>query len=354
MVTTPGSIYFLRERDYQTGQISPYVKIGLVRNDKLTSTRISEHQTGNPREIIDFHTIQVPFVEDLETRLHYLYGHRWISGEWFILNDTEIKEVIKVAKDYAKRQTKIIRNHDLVSDLSNCSSNGLVLPTSKKAQQIFQSYIHLKSEQIIHEGHVDLIDTLLKQAMGKHLGIEGIISLQEKKSSTTFDKAAFIAANQTHAQLLETYLEVKPGDGIKSTWSVLHGLKLANINPELYTQLKQIEKVKIDVNVLKKKPKLRNAEIEKWHLDLILNKALLSRLDWELFELELELKVLTGVYDGIEDICNWKRNPKPDKTELNITAFKADHPALYEEFLKPPKLSVAFIVLPYRSYPIQF
>jgi hypothetical protein len=31
----------------------------------------------------------VPFVERLETQLHYEHNEKWIAGEWFLLNDKE-------------------------------------------------------------------------------------------------------------------------------------------------------------------------------------------------------------------------------------------------------------------------
>lgn len=51
---TKGQLYFLREKDYLTGEISRYVKIGLVRNQKETEERISEHQTGKPASFNSF------------------------------------------------------------------------------------------------------------------------------------------------------------------------------------------------------------------------------------------------------------------------------------------------------------
>ena len=89
-----GSIYFLRERDYLSGETSPCVKIGLVRGNKPTEDRIAEHQTGNPRQILDYKTLESPFVEYLETQLHYRCAHRWISGEWFLLDQEELRSAI--------------------------------------------------------------------------------------------------------------------------------------------------------------------------------------------------------------------------------------------------------------------
>ena len=51
IVLKRGSIYFLKEKDYLTGEITRFTKIGLVRADKKTESRISEHQTGNTRYI---------------------------------------------------------------------------------------------------------------------------------------------------------------------------------------------------------------------------------------------------------------------------------------------------------------
>jgi len=107
MIKVPGSIYFLRERDFLTGEVSPYVKIGLVRKDKPTEKRILEHQTGNPREIYDYQTIEATFVEDLETRLHYIFGAHWVTGEWFLLDELQLLEVIDVAQVYALEQQQL-------------------------------------------------------------------------------------------------------------------------------------------------------------------------------------------------------------------------------------------------------
>ena len=41
---TKGQLYFLKERDYRTGEISRYVKIGLVRNEKETEKEINTSQ----------------------------------------------------------------------------------------------------------------------------------------------------------------------------------------------------------------------------------------------------------------------------------------------------------------------
>lgn len=101
---TKGQLYFLREKDFLSGEITRYVKIGLVRDVKETDERIREHQTGNPREIYDYHSIESPFVEHLETQMHYRFADNWITGEWFDMAESDIDAAIEKAKLIIKEQ----------------------------------------------------------------------------------------------------------------------------------------------------------------------------------------------------------------------------------------------------------
>ncbi|MFM7681291.1 MAG: GIY-YIG nuclease family protein [Bacteroidota bacterium] len=70
-----------------------------VNKDRTNEARTKEHQTGNPRGIYPVdEIISVPFVERLETHIHYEFNERWISGEWFLLTDTELNTVVDRAK----------------------------------------------------------------------------------------------------------------------------------------------------------------------------------------------------------------------------------------------------------------
>ena len=52
MVTSAGELYFLRETDYVTGQLTPFTKIGIVRDGRGSADRLRDHQTGNPRTLV--------------------------------------------------------------------------------------------------------------------------------------------------------------------------------------------------------------------------------------------------------------------------------------------------------------
>ena len=49
-----GEIYFIREQAHSTSDLTPLVKIGLVREHggRSSHERVQEHQTGNPRTLV--------------------------------------------------------------------------------------------------------------------------------------------------------------------------------------------------------------------------------------------------------------------------------------------------------------
>jgi hypothetical protein len=44
--STPGHLYFLSEMDLLRNERTPYIKIGIVKNERTSKERIFEHQTG--------------------------------------------------------------------------------------------------------------------------------------------------------------------------------------------------------------------------------------------------------------------------------------------------------------------
>ena len=73
VVLKPGWLYFLRDRDFRTGQVSPYVKIGLTNFDRPVEARVYDHQTGNPREVYSMNDMQVSAVSTTENYLHHVW-----------------------------------------------------------------------------------------------------------------------------------------------------------------------------------------------------------------------------------------------------------------------------------------
>ena len=103
MKLTPGELYFIRERDKQTSEISRYVKIGLVKekDDRASKERALEHQTGNPRELLIHAVIKTPAISEIENIVHGLFAPERVSGEWFDFSEAKLKEAMATAQELA-------------------------------------------------------------------------------------------------------------------------------------------------------------------------------------------------------------------------------------------------------------
>ena len=66
----PGQLYINRDRDYFSGELGDYVKIGIVKEHETRGSeeRRGEHQTGNPREVVIIREFKSRMVEHLETQ----------------------------------------------------------------------------------------------------------------------------------------------------------------------------------------------------------------------------------------------------------------------------------------------
>ena len=90
----PGFIYFLRERDVLSGETFEYVKIGKTDFDRPVAKRISDHQTGNPRLILDHSSYQVSSIDTVETHLHHAFSENRVLGEWFRMDESTLQSAI--------------------------------------------------------------------------------------------------------------------------------------------------------------------------------------------------------------------------------------------------------------------
>ena len=99
----PGAVYILNEEDQSTGARSDYYKIGLVGPTQTVTDRIEkQHQTGNPRKIIDVHSFDslAPFL--VEKHLHNHFRTKCHFREWFKLTAKDLQDVIDEAARYEK------------------------------------------------------------------------------------------------------------------------------------------------------------------------------------------------------------------------------------------------------------
>jgi len=332
---TPGNIYFIRDIDYLTGEIGKYVKIGIVTNERKTEDRLKDHQTGNPRGIYPVAEVKdVPFVERLETQLHYEYNHKWITGEWFLLDDAEVKLVVCRAEELKTQQLsdQPFIEHALLK-LHKAVSNGKLKKANESAKKLETDILHLKSELNKLDARIEISKNAFYQHLGAHGSIDKILKIKHTPSTLKFNEAEFAAA---HPKLF-AQLTIPRDPAFKHTFNYtnISSTSLKNTDPTLHANKAAITKATYSTVQLAGIQD-RTVDLERMHAEhlILLREAKLKEYALEM--LEYRLQHLVGTYDGIEGICLWKRHYTDQPAAFSAAALKLKHPKLYEKFLTKP------------------
>ena len=131
-----GEIYFIRERDRIDGGSSSYVKIGMVNKvTRNSQERLSDHQTGNPRDLELHHVTQTPGPFRIERFLHQQFSPNRVRSEWFRLSDEELALAIQTAERLVEEAFIYLRNKSGVNLLKSVfSSNQKIAATDESPQ----------------------------------------------------------------------------------------------------------------------------------------------------------------------------------------------------------------------------
>jgi len=349
IVKTRGSLYFLRDIDYLTGEKGAYVKIGIVRKDKTTEARIKQHQTGNPRGIIDEYTLSdVPFVEALETHLHYHFNALWITGEWFHMDEEFVKKVVvKEAERLRQEQLKFEKKIYLAEELSTQLSNGKTRKAKKSEHKLIEAAHLIKLQIETADAKLCIAKSALIKSIGKNGEVPGVFHLSKSKDAIKFDATAFKNGNPA---LYEEYCYEKDG-GFQKPFKLENTPKLKTVNPTLYDKKQKLPKERYKLSQIGKQKK-RSKKIEALHLDYLNAIREFKLLDWELKKLEAQLKTCCGNFDGIEEVCTWVRKFKASKQVLNEKLFEEEQPEEYLKYLTLKSGNFIGRIELSRAYPI--
>ena len=341
-----GRIYFLRERDYLSGEISPYVKIGLVRNNKSTEDRIAEHQTGNPRQILDYKTLLSPFVEYLETQLHYRFAHRWISGEWFLLDPEELGSAIGEAEslisEFRRQEESIAYSMELSKKVSNSAER----EPNEQEKSAWEELCKIKLRKDELEARKAILKSQLISKLNSASRIEGVVSVISKTPAPSFNVKLF---EEMNPEIYRTYCNLEKAT-LSGSFSIRGKKQLKTENPSLYearnAARKEVNQPKLDVSEASVE---RNSEIEALHADYIDIQRALYINDWRYQTLEAQLKVAIDLTEGLIGLCGWKRTMQT-KTVFNINQFKSERADLYKEFITTGQPTIAVSINTWRPY----
>ena len=129
----------------ERGAWGPYVKLGIVRNERQAEERNSEHQTGNPRQVVTLHQFRAPMVENLETQLHHRFAPLCVSGEWFEMDDAFLAaEVLPLVDSIIQEQANAADYFEGKAQLKNVVSSGIIRPPTDEEKAVWQAAVSAK------------------------------------------------------------------------------------------------------------------------------------------------------------------------------------------------------------------
>ena len=326
MSGTKGTLYFIGEWDVFTGEQSPYIKIGIVKNEREVKSREKDHKTGNPRRLDSLKDIQAPNVQFLETYLHNtLANFRVSSGEWFLLDSQQLNAQMQHAEQLAQ---------ELADNLTAMEAAGLLSKlehrsgTSKPTDELLKKHHRLVSVQ-------EELKTLKKQEKQvKELLVEKFSGLEEwahlfktgdRKESASFDVAAF---KKAHGELYAKFSVPK------TSWT-----------NELATPEKPLETiypVDLDIDVIKDKP----IELHQKFLEIWTAKA---QLNWE--ETLLEASLISACSESVEleGVLTWVEKTR---NTFDKAAMLSENPEFEDEFTKVSEAKITYSPAEWASYKI--
>ena len=339
MILTPGQLYFINEKDIQTGEHSKYYKIGIVRyaDDRDSKNRLLEHQTGNPRELCIVETLNMPAVEAVETNLHYLFASKRVMGEWMSFTGDELKIAIAKAKELAAQMHENIKDFEKADELKKVVSNSKMLTPTPEAEDLYAIIMNFKEVIASCTEVLEMYQEYIRVAIKKGFDVGDKANLQTRAGAKKFDPKLF---ESKYPALYKKY-----------------SISTAAITGAFRT--KQDKNWSFDISTLEReqvelladfKNQLKTADhtmasgftLHSKHLGAL---EIKKYAEWESLTANTKLRVLTGESEGIEGICTWKRELK-ETVSLDKDKLKAEQQNEYNDCMVQGAETEALVIHP--------
>ena len=344
---TPGTLYIDRDQDVLSGDWGPYVKIGIVRNDKEASIRNKEHQTGNPRRIHVIFSAESPMVEHLETYLHHIFASRRVLGEWFLLDDNAVRtQVIPIAETLIEEQRTSLEAFTQKASNKSIASSGISREPTDSELALHQQAVDAKNALEILQARQDIIKSKLIQLAAGSGGISGVLDFQTKISRPSLQKSKL---KTDYPEIYSEYETLVLGEP-KGTFSVKGTSSLKKLDEELYNEKKLMaHSAKTDNRDITSPEVARNTTITDLHQAYLENLKAIASADWLYESLKVGLASNLHNDDEIKGVVSWKRFAKKEP-KFDADSFAKDYPDMYAKYLSPEKAIIASIINPSRPY----
>ena len=343
MKLTSGELYFIRERDFQTKEISRYVKIGLVRekDDRASQDRALEHQTGNPRELLIYKVIKTPAISEIENIVHGLFATERVSGEWFDFTEEKLAEAIDTAQNLADEALLYEDEIITAAGLAKVISTDTIIDPSVEALAWHGAFLRAEAIGKYCTEFAEGMRNVFREAIEREEPVEHIAVLRERKDRKIFDSVAFeLKYPDLYVQFTKVTKKIAP----RLTWSRPKDFdkSISRLHPELYEYGTSLEGLAEQARGGKVSKEL----LHKHYLRLL---GFGARADWEVEIARANIQTLCGDSGGIEGVCKWSRIEKETRS-FDQAAFMEAFPDIAEEFMHLESQSPSLIVDPKQGY----
>ena len=345
-----GRVYLLRDVDLLNGNISQYLKIG--KTVDTTANRILQHQTGNPRKIINISDILATGMSEMETYLQHYYSSFRISGEWFDINNTMVtSEVVPLMNKHLAEQQITdahIRNYELLKAMPD---NGTIRNPSAQEQTWSDELKIAKEALSIAKAHHNIPDFNLRALIGTNCGIDGVIILIKKSQADYFNKASFLASltASQHALCHQTVTEFKQ----KVAWQN-KPQTLNNLDPILHSDLataKSSAPSSIPLSNMLNGILTRNHTVAAEHADWLATRREMAIQVWIIEQKEKAILDSLGTDQEITGVVSWVRGDVTTTDKWSLAMAKENLPTEVAAFTTPKPNIIAVEIDECRGYP---
>jgi hypothetical protein len=323
-----GEIYFIREAEYGSEKLSPFVKVGLVRYKEKRDSfgRLSEHQTGNPRQLrLDpNHVVETEAVDMVEAQLHRRFSKQRRSGEWFEFKDEKsLKDAIAVAQNLSDEVAALMPLFEHVIELDNKESTLGPRPASDD-EIALAVRISIARQQITKCKEVGTArNALITKAISEGSDPTRLGKVTVTTYDPKFIEADFKAENE---ELWEKYLEEQTS--WSHTFALDRKIQIASLGADFEASIAVAEGIIESVSKGGNYSKLVEVTLILRHLEGI--------AEWEDKVCTAQLKQCVDLHEKLEGACTWKRYFNNTK-KFNSGKFAEDHPDIVKKYNSTPE-----------------
>jgi len=344
-----GEIYFIGEKDLRSKEITPYFKVGIVREnadnaDRDSTQRLLEHQTGNPRELYIESVVETDLVELVETLLHKKFAPLGVRGEWMLLNAEELAQVQKEANALAKEAAEITADLEKAEKLAKEKSDEELVPATDELKALNEIYLESNAKLKSCDEMFDAIKEIFAEALedeDEEEEVEAFVKVQEKKGKAIFDEESFKAK---YEKIYSKFVITKSTIKGTASFSGSRGFKkeFKEFDPSFATMVDGFEPLVEKIKAGKEKKE----SLHGFSLEL---RRVSAEATWSKMKAESKIKVACGTHAGIDGLFKWARTEKVTES-LDRKGLKEAHPELYAEFTTQGEATKAVIVDPKKGY----